>query len=97
MPKRLSKKASPKTKNVHFDLHAPEAQMVSLAGDFNGWDVNSLPMKKNRQGTWKASVSLEPGRYEYRFWRDGAWQDDPVAQERVSNPFGSVNCIRIVS
>ncbi len=97
MQKKSSKKNSSKSRNVIFHLSAPEANAVTLAGDFNGWDVNSLPMKRDRQGTWKASVSLQPGKYEYRFWVDGAWQDDPVAQERISNPFGGVNCIRIVS
>ena len=96
MPKKSSGKTNARTKTVRFALVAPEAQAVSLAGDFNGWDINSLPMKKARQGTWKASVSLQPGRYEYRFWVDGVWQDDPHAQENVSNPFGSYNSIKIV-
>lgn len=97
MPRNSSKKAGPETKNVRFDLFAPEAQAVSLAGEFNDWNVNSVPMKRDRQGTWKASVRLKSGRHEYRFWVDGVWQDDPSAQERVANPFGSHNCLKIVS
>lgn len=96
MARKPSENPKPKTKKVRFDFYAPEAQMVTLAGSFNGWDVNSLPMKKDKQGTWKVSVSLEPGRHEYRFWVDGIWADDPNAQERVENPFGSQNCVRIV-
>ena len=53
-------------------------------------------MKKDKKGIWKVSVPLEPGRYEYRFWVDGDWADDPNAQERVENPFGSQNCVRTV-
>ena len=97
MPKKSSNKTSSKGKNVGFTLFAPEAQAASLAGDFNGWDVNSLPLKKDRQGTWEASVDLQPGRYEYRFWVNGEWHDDPHAQERVSNPFGGYNSIKVVS
>lgn len=97
MQKKSSSKTSPKGKKVGFTLFAPEAQTAWLAGDFNGWDVNGFPMKKNRQGTWKASVDLQPGRYEYRFWVDGEWHDDPGAYEKVSNPFGSLNCIKIVA
>jgi len=97
MPQKPSKQPRTKTKRVRFDLHAPEAQKVTLAGNFNWWDVNSLPMKKDRQGTWKVSVPLERGRYEYRFWVDGEWADDPSAEERVPNPFGSQNCVKIVS
>jgi 1,4-alpha-glucan branching enzyme len=82
---------------VHFDFFAQEVLTVLLAGDFNGWDVSSLPMKKDRQGTWKTSVNLQPGRYEYGFWVDTGWQDDPHAQEKIENPFGSHNCIKFVS
>jgi 1,4-alpha-glucan branching enzyme len=95
MPRKQSKES--KTKRVRFSLQAPEAQSVSLAGDFNGWDANALPMKKDTKGTWKASVDLEPGRYEYRLCVDGCWQDDPGAQELVYNPFGSQNSVRFVS
>lgn len=86
----------PKTKRVRFSLHGPEAQGVSLAGDFNCWDVNETRMKKDDKGNWKVSVDLPPGRHEYRFWVDGAWQDDPNAQEMVGNPYGCHNCVRIV-
>jgi len=95
MPREQTKGS--KTKRARFSLQAPEAGSVVLAGDFNGWDVNTLPMKKDSKGTWKASVDLEPGRYEYRFCVDGCWQDDPTAQDRVDNPFGCQNCVRIVS
>lgn len=96
MSKQSSKKSRHTTKRVRFDLYAPGAKKVTLVGNFNRWDVNSLPMKRDRKGTWKASISLEPGRYEYRFWIDGVWYDDPNAQERVDNPFGSQNCVKIV-
>jgi 1,4-alpha-glucan branching enzyme len=97
MKKKSSEETKPKTKKVQFNLHALEAERVFLAGDFNNWDVKNLPMKNAKKGTWEASFPLPPGRYEYRFWVDGVWYDDPDAQERVENPFGSQNCIRIVS
>ena len=97
MKKKLSEKAKPKTKKVRFSLSAPEAGRVFLAGDFNHWDIDTLPMKKDHKGTWEASFILPPGRYEYRFWVDGVWHDDPNAHERVENPFGSQNCVRITS
>jgi 1,4-alpha-glucan branching enzyme len=97
MEKKSSKKAKPKTNKVQFNLYAPEAERVCLAGDFNNWDVDDLLMKSDKKGTWKASLPLPPGRYEYRFRVDGVWHDDPNAPERVGNPFGSQNCLRIVS
>ncbi|MGD0918602.1 MAG: isoamylase early set domain-containing protein [Thermodesulfobacteriota bacterium] len=97
MKKKSSEKAKPKTKKVRFSLYAPEAERVFLAGDFNHWDVNNLLLKRNNKGTWEAIVTLPPGKYEYRFWVDGVWHDDPNAHERVENLFGSQNCVRIVS
>jgi 1,4-alpha-glucan branching enzyme len=97
MLKKSSKGAKPKTNKVQFDLYAPDAKRVCLAGNFNNWDVDDLLMKKDKKGTWQVSFPLPPGRYEYRFRVDGVWQDDPNAPERVGNPFGSQNCLRIVS
>ena len=95
MKKKLSEGAKLKTKKTQFNLYAPAADRVSLAGDFNHWDVNNLAMKKDNKGTWEVRVQLPPGRYEYRFWIDGVWHDDPNAHERVGNPFGSQNCVRV--
>jgi 1,4-alpha-glucan branching enzyme len=97
MKKKSSEKAKPKTTNVRFNLHLPEAHSVFLAGDFNNWDVHTLAMKKDSKGTWGVGVPLPPGRYEYRFWVDGVWHGDPNASERAKNPFGSQNCVKIVS
>ena len=79
-------------KRVTFKLHAPDAQSVSLAGDFNSWNPDSQPLK-NSNGLWKTTMSLSPGRYEYRFLVDGKWQNDPHCASCVPNPFGSENCI----
>jgi 1,4-alpha-glucan branching enzyme len=97
MPRKIPNTSRTKDKKVKFELFAPEAQSVALAGDFNNWDVNILPMKRDSKGIWKVSPSLASGRYEYLFWVDGVWHDDPKAQERTENPFGNQNCVRIVS
>ena len=97
MKKILTKKSESKTKKIEFKIFDPKAQRVTLAGDFNDWDVNTLPMKKDSKGTWGVSVALSLGRHEYRFWADGVWHDDPNAYEKIENPFGSQNCVRIVS
>jgi hypothetical protein len=96
MPKKSSKKPTSKSKKILFQIFAPEAKTVSIAGNFNGWDTNSLPMKRDKKGNWKITVDLLPGKYEYRFWVDGVWCDDPNAEGRVENPFGGQNCLRIV-
>lgn len=93
--KNEPKEKSPARK-VQFAFPAPEAQEVSLAGDFNQWDTARNPMKKDGKGVWKATILLEPGRYEYRLLVDGNWENDPSCSCCVPNEFGSKNCVRIV-
>ncbi len=85
-----------KTKKVPFEFLKPDAQKVSLAGDFNNWDPKMSLMKKDKKGVWKVTVSLKPGRYEYRFLVDGNWENDPACCDCVPNEFGSQNCVRII-
>jgi 1,4-alpha-glucan branching enzyme len=80
-----------------FDLQAPAARQVSLVGDFNNWDPKAAPMHKGPDGMWHLSVALKPGRYEYRFFADAIWCDDPAAPQRVANSLGTQNCVRIVA
>ncbi|MBI2502747.1 MAG: glycoside hydrolase [Candidatus Latescibacteria bacterium] len=78
---------------ITFQLSAPEARAVFLAGSFNDWEATSLPMAQDERGVWKAEVDLEAGVYEYRFMVDGEWQDDPECEERCANGFGTCNCV----
>jgi len=84
------------TKRVQFEFLAPEALKVYLAADFNNWDTSANPMKKDKKGLWKITITLKPGRYEYRFLVDGKWENDPACAGCVPNEFGSMNCVRIV-
>lgn len=98
--KKSNKNTGTKTKilakKVPFEFLAPEAQEVYLAGDFNNWNTSTKPMKKDKKGIWKITVSLKPGTYEYRFLKDGRWENDPSCSQCVPNEFGSQNCVRIV-
>ncbi len=85
-----------KTKKVPFEFVASDAKKVFVAGDFNNWDPKSNLMKKDKKGVWTATVSLKPGRYEYRFLVDGNWVNDPACCDCVPNEFGSQNCVKIV-
>ena len=71
---------------VHFAVWAPNAQAVSLVGDFNFWDARHHPMRKRvDSGLWEIFI---PGvgegvAYKYRIrGRDG--QDQPLK----ADPFG---------
>jgi 1,4-alpha-glucan branching enzyme len=81
---------------IQFTFHAPTARKVFLAGDFNYWNTEAGPMHKGPDGVWHLGVALRPGRYEYRFFADEIWCDDPAAQQKAANPLGTENCVRIV-
>ncbi len=84
-------------KRQTFSLEQPSATNVQLVGDFSGWEKKPIELKKQKNGLWKTTLSLEPGTYQYRFVVDGRWQDDPACPARVPNPFGEMNCVREVS
>lgn len=44
----------PISKELIFREWLPEAQEVYLIGDFNNWDLNQYPLKKNQFGVWEA-------------------------------------------
>ena len=81
---------------TQFAFRAPNARQVTLAGDFNNWDTEAARMHKAPDGVWHLSVALKPGRYEYRFFADEVWCDDPAAQLRAANSMGTENCVRVV-
>ncbi|WP_407069768.1 1,4-alpha-glucan branching protein GlgB [Luteibacter sahnii] len=70
---------------VRFAVWAPNAQRVSVVGDFDSWDGRRHPMRKRApSGVWELFVpGLLPGaRYKYEVWgADGSLTQraDPVA------------------
>jgi 1,4-alpha-glucan branching enzyme len=84
------------TRGVEFEFPAPQAKKVYLAGNFNDWDTRQTPMIKDRKGIWRATLQLEAGKYEYRFFVDGQWENDPSCTSWVPNEFGTQNCLRVV-
>ncbi|MCM8757513.1 MAG: glycogen-binding domain-containing protein [Candidatus Omnitrophica bacterium] len=89
----MVRKCTTKKKSITFKLFAPYAKKVAVAGSFNKWDTNSLLAKKDSQGNWTAKLSLKPGRYEYKFFVDGVWMEDPNCSWRIPNPLGTQNCV----
>jgi 1,4-alpha-glucan branching enzyme len=81
---------------TQFAFPAPKARQVSLAGDFNSWDTKAGAMHRGPDGVWHLAVALKPGRYEYRFFADQVWCNDPAAQQLAKNSLGTENCVRIV-
>ena len=80
-----------------FSYRAPTALSVMLAGDFTHWQSEAIPLKRGKDGIWKAAVALEPGVHHYRFIVDGQWRDDPECELRVPNAYGEHNSVRSVA
>ena len=83
-------------KNESFTYVAPTAVNVLLAGDFTGWEQNPISLKKQKDGSWTATIPLDPGLHEYRFLVDGQWRDEEQCCARKPNGFGAQNCVREV-
>lgn len=79
---------------VRFTLVHPDAQRVSLVGDFNGWTPGATPLVgQGVNGVWTASVPVTPGRHEYAFIVDGRrWVADPYATT-VHDEFGTSSSV----
>jgi len=79
---------------VMFVTLYPNAQSVSIAGDFNNWQPEQTYMTKvGQSGVWQTKINLNPGRYRYRLVVDGQWQQDPYNEMVESNPFGEHNSV----
>ncbi len=95
-PKSKRTAQRPVEKPVDFIVSLPQAKAVTVAGSFNDWDASRTPMNPGAEGTWKTTVWLPAGRYEYRFVADGQWISDPNARESVQNGYGSTNSVVVV-
>jgi predicted flap endonuclease-1-like 5' DNA nuclease len=68
-----------------------------LLGEFNNWDYNNgISLKKQKDGSMKATANLEAGRtYQYRYLlNDGRWVNDHNAEQYIyADGFQVENCL----
>lgn len=81
---------------VTFALDAADtgqAGAIALVGDFNDWNHGACPMKKQKDGGFKASITLPAGAsYKFRYLADGKhWLNDPAADGYEHCSFASEN------
>lgn len=83
---------------VRFELYAPTAHQVNLAGSFNGWNAETTPLVQvDGSGLWTVTVPLRSGQVQYGFMVDGRrWVPDPAAPS-VDDGFGRRNSVMAVS
>ena len=78
---------------VRFVFVDSAARSVSLVGEFNQWQKNTIALRAgSRPGVWTVDVPLSDGRHEYAFIvRDAQgehWVADPLAQTKLDD-FGT--------
>jgi hypothetical protein len=79
--------------NVRLRVRAEGATRVAVAGDFNGWSPEAMPLRPAGDGWWETRVELEPGVYEYVYLIDGKWTTPPESVLTVDDGFGGRNGI----
>ena len=79
---------------VRFELYAPRASRVALAGTFNRWDPAATPLVRlGKDGMWTVTLALPSGQHQYGFIVDGRnWVPDPAAPT-VDDGFGRRNSV----
>lgn len=78
-------------REVTFELPGEVTEVsVHVCGEFNDWSQTSIPMVRNGDGDYQATLLLETGRrYRYRYFIAGArWENDWLADDYVPNEFG---------
>jgi 1,4-alpha-glucan branching enzyme len=77
---------------------AEAANKVNLTGEFNRWDIESIAMKKAKNGEFSTTVELEKGReYQFKYVIDGKeWINETEADKFVPNEFQSENSVVVV-
>jgi 1,4-alpha-glucan branching enzyme len=83
---------------VTFSLPRQIADLVNtahLVGDFNDWNTNATAMKRLKNGTFTATLTLRRNKeYQFRYFLDGVrWENDWKADKYVLNSYGSENSV----
>lgn len=93
----ILKEELPRMIEVSFEVFAPEAREVFVAGDFNNWTVGDKSKMEMKEGTWRKKMNLSSGKYHYRFVIDGAWTEDANNPLKEMNPYGQMDSLLEVS
>jgi dienelactone hydrolase len=83
--------------NATFRLKGFEdAQAVTLAGSFNGWNPQKYFLIKETGG-WVCRVDLAPGKHFYKFVVDREWIVDPANPVKADDGNGNVNSVLVIN
>ncbi|ASP42340.1 carbohydrate-binding module 48 [Leptospira interrogans] len=83
-------------RTVEFRIYAPDAEMVTLVGDFNHWDPEEDILKKEKE-VFTLIKKMKPGNYLYNFVQDGKIILDTFNQNtRLREDTGEISSYLIV-
>ncbi len=72
---------------VRFAVWAPNAQHVSVIGDFNGWDPAASPLSPvDGTGIWEGLVEGAATGERYKYHLDGREKADPISFQQEVPP-----------
>jgi 1,4-alpha-glucan branching enzyme len=80
-------------REVTLELDLASAGQVFVAGQFNDWSPSATRLEKGADGLWRVTLNLKPGTYEYKFYADGQWLEDPTNPNKVADPYGGNNSV----
>jgi len=75
--------------SLSFNFNGPPGEIVSVAGNFNGWDPFMYELKEGPAGTYKLDIPLPPGKYQYVFFHRGERYLDPYNPYRAYSKDGN--------
>ena len=54
-------------------------------------------MQPMPDGSFRKTKKLASGKYEYKFYGDGIYWNDPEAKSQIINPYGTLNSVLTVN
>jgi hypothetical protein len=74
---------------LNFTFRGPPGEIVTVAGNFNGWDPFMYELREYPEGVYSITIPLPPGTYQYVFYHRGQRYVDPYNSRRIYARDGS--------
>ena len=68
---------------LSFSFRGPPGEIVTVAGNFNGWDPFMYELREFPEGVYSITIPLPPGTYQYVFYHRGQRYVDPYNPRRI--------------
>ena len=79
-----------------FSYNAPSGEVITVAGNFNGWDPFMYELQEKTPGHYSLTLPLPPGTYHYVFFHRGQRVLDPNNHNRVYTKDGKLASLAVI-